>query len=226
MGTSCCHGHIKHETDTRYRGVLWVALAVNLGMFIFETGAGLSAGSVALRADALDFFADGANFAISLFVLRATLRVRAMAALAKAGAMAVFGLWLVVATARLVASGTVPEAPVMGVVGVRRAHCQWHRSRTSDRVPASGQQHTFGMDLHSERCPRQSRCLARCSRRVRHRPRLAGRNGRRLYGVARALGLMANCPECCSRASVSGGRCAHCPRLVASPVYCTVWSDV
>ena len=118
MGTSCCHGHIKHETDIRYRGVLWVALAVNFGMFVFETGAGLSAGSVALRADALDFFADGANFAISLFVLRATLRVRAMAALAKAGAMAVFGLWLVVATARLVASGTVPEAPVMGVVGV------------------------------------------------------------------------------------------------------------
>ena len=95
-----------------------MALAVNFGMFIFETGAGLSAGSVALRADALDFFADGANFAISLFVLRTTLRVRAMAALAKAGAMAVFGLWLVVATARLVASGTVPEAPVMGAVAV------------------------------------------------------------------------------------------------------------
>jgi Co/Zn/Cd efflux system component len=87
-------------------------------MFAFETGAGLSAGSVALRADALDFLADGTNFATSLFLLRASLRVRAMAALAKAGAMAVFGLWLFIAMAWHAVSGTVPEAPVMSVVGI------------------------------------------------------------------------------------------------------------
>ena len=127
MGTSCCHGHIKHETDTRYRGVLGLALAVNLGMFVFENRAESSGrASVALRADALDFFADGANFAISLFVVRATLRVRAMAALAKAGAMAVFGLWLVVATARLVASGTLP--PGDGRSRSCRAHFQRYHS--------------------------------------------------------------------------------------------------
>jgi Co/Zn/Cd efflux system component len=118
LGARCCHGHIKPETDIRYRRALWAALAINLGMFGFETGAGLSAGSVALRADALDFLADGANIAISLFLLRTTLRVRATAALAKAGAMAAFGLWLFIAMVWHAISGTVPEAPVMSVVGI------------------------------------------------------------------------------------------------------------
>jgi Co/Zn/Cd efflux system component len=118
VGVSCCHGHIKHETNIRYRRVLWAALAINLGMFFFETGAGLTAHSVALRADALDFLTDGANCAISLSLLLASLRVRAMAALAKAGTMVIFGLWLLIATAWHLASGTLPEAPVMSAVGV------------------------------------------------------------------------------------------------------------
>jgi Co/Zn/Cd efflux system component len=118
VGATCCHGPIKPETDRHYRRVLWAALAINLGMFAFETGAGLSAGSAALRADALDFLADGANIAISLFLLRASLRMRAIAALAKAGAMAVFGVWLLIAVAWHAVSGTVPEAPVMSAVGI------------------------------------------------------------------------------------------------------------
>ena len=118
MGASCCHDHINPGTDIRFRRVLWAALAINFGMFAFETGAGLSAGSVALRADALDFLADGANFATCLFLLRASLRTRAMAALAKAAAMAAFGLWLFIAMAWHAISGTVPEAPVMSIVGI------------------------------------------------------------------------------------------------------------
>jgi Co/Zn/Cd efflux system component len=118
VGANCCHGHLKPETDSRQRRILWAALAINFGMFTFETGAGLSAGSVALRADALDFLADGANFATCLFLLRGSLRVRAVAALAKAGAMGAFGLWLFFAMAWHAVSGTVPEAPVMSVVGV------------------------------------------------------------------------------------------------------------
>jgi Co/Zn/Cd efflux system component len=87
-------------------------------MFAFETGAGLSAGSAALRADALDFLADGVNIATSLLLLRASLRGRAMMALAKAGAMVAFGLSLFVAMAWHAVSGTVPEAPVMTLVGI------------------------------------------------------------------------------------------------------------
>jgi len=41
-----------------------------------------------------------------------------MAALAKAGAMAIFGLWLLIATAWHLAYGTLPKEPVMAAVGV------------------------------------------------------------------------------------------------------------
>jgi Co/Zn/Cd efflux system component len=47
---------------------LWVALAVNAGFFLAEIVAGAAAGSASLMADALDFFEDAANYAISLGV--------------------------------------------------------------------------------------------------------------------------------------------------------------
>jgi Co/Zn/Cd efflux system component len=50
--------------DKRYRRVLWVALAINGGMFLAELVAGLAAGSVSLQADALDFLSDAANYGI------------------------------------------------------------------------------------------------------------------------------------------------------------------
>ena len=49
--------------------MLWTVLAINAGMFLVEIGAGVVARSAALQADALDFFADAANYAISLSVL-------------------------------------------------------------------------------------------------------------------------------------------------------------
>jgi Co/Zn/Cd efflux system component len=117
VSAGCCHPHSAFGTDARCRGVLWTALTINLGMFLFEICAGLTAGSVTLQADALDFFADAANFAISLLLLGLTLRGRAIAALAKGGTMGLFGLWLLGAMVWHAITGTVPEAPVMGAVG-------------------------------------------------------------------------------------------------------------
>jgi Co/Zn/Cd efflux system component len=87
-------------------------------MFGIELLAGLTAGSVSLQADALDFLADAANYGISLCVVGAALHYRASAALAKGVAMGLFGLWVFVASAWHLASGTVPEALTMGAVGV------------------------------------------------------------------------------------------------------------
>jgi hypothetical protein len=118
VSAGCCHGHAAPETDARRRRILWAALTINLGMFLFETGAGLTAGSVALQADALDFLADAANFAISLFLLGVPLKGRALAALAKGGVMGLFGLWLCGAMVWHALSSTVPVAPTMGAVGI------------------------------------------------------------------------------------------------------------
>ena len=104
-------------TSPVYRRILWVALAVNLAMFAIEIGAGLAAQSVSLLADSLDFFGDAANYGISLFVLGMALQWRARASLLKAASMGVFGLWIAGTTIQHALAGTVPEAPVMGVVG-------------------------------------------------------------------------------------------------------------
>ncbi|MGA3304326.1 MAG: cation transporter [Methylovirgula sp.] len=63
----------------------WIALFINAAFFTAEIVAGLAAGSVALQADALDFFGDAANYAISLGVAAAALAWRARAAIAKGG---------------------------------------------------------------------------------------------------------------------------------------------
>ena len=121
MADSCCAPPpLKldpHRGNSAYRRVLWAVLAINTAMFLVEIGAGLAAGSASLQADALDFLGDAANYAISLFVVGLALRYRAMAALAKGGTMAAFGLWVIVMVVWHAAQGTLPNAFTMGAVG-------------------------------------------------------------------------------------------------------------
>ena len=111
------HEHAATAASPAYRRVLWVALAVNLAMFCVEIGAGLAAQSVSLLADSLDFLGDAGNYGISLFVLGMALQWRARASLLKAASMGAFGAWVAVTTAQHALAGTVPAAPVMGMVG-------------------------------------------------------------------------------------------------------------
>ena len=94
------------KQDDAYRRVLWAVLAINAAM---EVIAGLAAGSAALQADALDFFGDAANYAISLLVVGMALRYRALAALAKGATMAAFGLWVVGTVVWHALHGTPPS---------------------------------------------------------------------------------------------------------------------
>jgi Co/Zn/Cd efflux system component len=100
-----------------WRRALWIALVVNGGFFLTEIVAGAAAGSTALQADALDFFGDAANYAISLGVAGMALTWRARAAVAKGGTLVVFALWVLASTAWHAFHGTLPRAEVMGVVG-------------------------------------------------------------------------------------------------------------
>ena len=95
MNGTCCHLPTMERGQSRaYRRVLWIALGVNLAMFIVEMIAGLSAGSVSLQADSLDFLGDTANYGISLFVAGMALRNRAIAAFGKGVTMGLFGMWV------------------------------------------------------------------------------------------------------------------------------------
>src|SRR6202045_627228 len=122
---ACCHDS-SCSSDARsdalnspkWRRALWIALVVNAGFFVTEIVAGAAAGSMALQADALDFFGDAANYAISLGVAGMALTWRARAALAKGGTLIAFALWVLGSTAWHAFYGTLPRAEVMGVVGV------------------------------------------------------------------------------------------------------------
>lgn len=118
-----CHSHsdtcsTTQAADPQYRRILWIALALNLSMFIVELAAGLASGSVSLLADAIDFFGDAANYGVSLAVLSMSLVVRAKAALLKAACMLAFGIFVLGKTAWAARSGVPPEALTMGVVGL------------------------------------------------------------------------------------------------------------
>ena len=120
MAASCCdHGCSSSapKPDARYRRILWIALAINLAMFFVEIAASFVSGSVSLRADALDFLGDAANYALALTVFGMALRWRASAALLKGGVMGAFGLWVAASTVYHAVYATVPKAEVMGVIG-------------------------------------------------------------------------------------------------------------
>ncbi|MCB1384087.1 MAG: cation transporter, partial [Notoacmeibacter sp.] len=119
-------GHHHHDhgaavfdgMDAAYRRRLWAVIAINAVMFIVEMAAGHLARSQALQADALDFLGDSLTYGISLAVLGASLKVRATAALAKGLSLFLMGLWVAGSTLWKLYAGGVPDAPVMGVIGV------------------------------------------------------------------------------------------------------------
>jgi Co/Zn/Cd efflux system component len=116
---SCCdHDYSAPQTGHRYWRILWVALTVNLAMFGIEIAASIVAGSVSLRADALDFFGDAANYAVALAVVGLALHWRARAALLKGAVMGLFGLWVAASTVHHAIAATVPHGEIMSVVGL------------------------------------------------------------------------------------------------------------
>lgn len=118
VSASCCGTSENALNSRQWRRALWIALAVNAGMFALETGAGVASESMALRADALDFLGDAANYAISLAVVGMTLAWRARAALLKGATLALFGVWIMGSAIWAAIGGTSPEAPVMGAIGL------------------------------------------------------------------------------------------------------------
>lgn len=119
MSAHCCEHDVKFEgLSPDYKRRLWLVIAINGGMFLVELIAGALAGSQALQADALDFLADSATYGISLAVIGSTVIVRTRAALLKAASLTAMGLWVLGSTAYHVLVLGVPQAEIMGAIGV------------------------------------------------------------------------------------------------------------
>jgi Co/Zn/Cd efflux system component len=118
MSAHCQHDYsAATSTQPGYRRVLWIALVVNAMMFGIEVFASQSAQSVSLLADAIDFFADAGNYAISLAVLGMASVWRSRAAVLKALTMLSLGLFVLVRTTWAAYAGSTPEPAVMGAIG-------------------------------------------------------------------------------------------------------------
>ena len=119
MGSCCERGQPSFDgMSPDYKRRLWIVIAINATMFVIEMITGHLAGSRALQADALDFLGDTLTYGISLAVIGASLRVRATAALAKGVSLLMMGLWVLGSTVYSVFVLGVPQAHVMGVVGL------------------------------------------------------------------------------------------------------------
>lgn len=120
MSDNCCANTIETGNaldDKRWRRILWIALTLNATMFFIEMSAGVQSESRALQADALDFFGDAANYAISLGVAGMALAWRSRAALFKGITILIFGLFVLGAALLAFFNGTSPVAETMGIVG-------------------------------------------------------------------------------------------------------------
>jgi Co/Zn/Cd efflux system component len=87
-------------------------------MFVVEMMASALSGSVSLQADALDFLGDSVNYGISLVVLSLSTQARSRAALFKGATMVSFGFWVIGNAVYKASVGGVPDALIMGSVGM------------------------------------------------------------------------------------------------------------
>ena len=114
---SCASEKPDPSNDPRWRRAVWIALIINATMFGVEIFAGVTAHSAALKADALDFLGDSANYAISLGVAGMALTWRARAAMLKGATLFALGVWVIGSTGYAAFAGTLPQAETMGIIG-------------------------------------------------------------------------------------------------------------
>ncbi len=119
-GCSDCPGENSDASTLNplFRRVLWIALIANFTMFLVEIVASRLGDSLSLQADALDFFGDSANYAISLFVVGMALSARAKASLFKGASMALFGIWVVGSAVYRVFTDSAPDPGTMSVIAL------------------------------------------------------------------------------------------------------------
>lgn len=115
----CCNDKACEIEALRVRqgAVLKTVLAINAFMFLFESAAGLIAGSTALLADSLDMLGDALVYGFSLYAIGKGARWHAASALLKGAVMAAFGFFVLGEALYRALYQAVPEALTMGWAG-------------------------------------------------------------------------------------------------------------
>lgn len=120
MGSECCGSGLEIDVknvNKKFKNAIWVALILNFSMFVFENVQSLMSHSLSLRADAIDFLGDSANYFVTLFVLNSAIKTRAKVSALKALFMFGFGLWVLAEAIFRFNSETIPNSFTMSWVG-------------------------------------------------------------------------------------------------------------
>lgn len=118
MSAKCGHDVVFEGQSPVYKRAIWAVILLNAGMFVVEIWGGQLANSVALFADAMDFFADAATYGISMMVIGMPLAIRAKTALVKGLSLSLMGLFVFGATIYNLFILDVPEYSTMGVIAL------------------------------------------------------------------------------------------------------------
>lgn len=119
MGADCGdHCETFDGASPAFKRALWAVIAINGIMFLVEMVAGQLGHSVALQADALDFFGDTFTYALSLFVIGMSVRRRASAALFKGATLLAMGAFILGTAIYRVFYVAEPEAIVMSSIAL------------------------------------------------------------------------------------------------------------
>ena len=117
MGAGHEHADSFDGMNDDYKRRLMLVTGINIAMFLVEMSAGALAGSQALKADALDFFADGITYALSFWAIGRPVGVRTGAAVLKGVSLLAMGVWIALTTLYQFFQDGVPIPEVMGGVG-------------------------------------------------------------------------------------------------------------
>ncbi|CAN5191609.1 cation transporter [soil metagenome] len=114
-----CGAEVKFDGATpAYRRALAWVIAINVVGFVVVLVGGLLQGSASLSANALDFLADSATYAISLWAIGRSVAVRTGAALFKGVSLGVVALSVVGFAAWRAWSGAAPSGEAISALGL------------------------------------------------------------------------------------------------------------
>jgi len=117
-GCGCGHPVVFDGASPAYRRVLVAVIAINLAGFVVVAIGGWIARSASLAANTLDFAADAATYALSLWAIGRSVRVRAGAALIKSASLAAMALAILAFAVWRALSGATPEAGMISGLGL------------------------------------------------------------------------------------------------------------
>lgn len=118
MSVNCCSDKKFDGVSETYKRILLVVIALNALMFLVEIAGGIFSQSQALQADALDFLADSLTYAMSLWVIGRSLKLRSNVAIAKGLSLAAMGGWVLFSTIYRAFTEHTPEPFTMGWIAV------------------------------------------------------------------------------------------------------------